>query len=138
VSNNPRSDKIAASDLRDHDIFGRLAQAEATQFVPSIILGSKKLEKSREWPCAVAFLALEESAKTASTVVIAGYSFRDIAVNARLRNLLVPEKRWIVVDNKPTELAASVFKADVRAVIGDVEVEFVLDGVGGTLPEVPN
>lgn len=127
--------KIAASDLRDHDIFDRLAQAEETDFVPSIILGSRKVEKSREWPFSQAFLALEESARTAATVVIAGYSFRDSAVNARLRNLLFPEKRWIIVNQKPDDAAAADYTAHVREVVGDVEVEFVLDGVGGTLPE---
>jgi hypothetical protein len=130
--------KIAASDLRDHDIFGRLAQAEETQLVPSIILGSRKVEKSREWPFAVAFLALEERAKAAASIVIAGYSFRDAAVNARLRNLVVPEKRWIVIDYRVDDAAAGDFRANVRDVIGDVEVEFVLDGIGGVLPELPS
>jgi hypothetical protein len=128
--------KIVASDLRDHDVFGRLAQAEETRFVPSIILGSRKIEKSREWPFSQAFLGLEESARMAATVVIAGYSFRDVAVNARLRNLRVPEKRWIIIDYKPDEEAAGNFRAEARDVIGEVGAEFVLDGMGGTLPEV--
>lgn len=129
--------KIAASDLRDHGVFDRLAQAERTRYVPSVILGSRKVEKSREWPFAAAFLSLEQRAKDASTIVIAGYSFRDTAVNGRLSNLLTPEKRWIVIDYKPDEVGASQFVADVRNVIGDAEVELALDGIGGALPEVP-
>lgn len=128
--------KISTADLRDQGIFDRLAQAEETPYVPSVILGSKKVEKSRDWPFSVAFLALEERAKDAATIVVAGYSFRDAAVNQRLRNLLVPEKRWVVVDYRPEELAASEFTADVREVIGDAEIEVVFDGVGGALPEV--
>jgi hypothetical protein len=129
--------KIAAADLRDHAIFDRLGQAEETRHVPSVILGSRKVEKSREWPFSVAFLSLEGRAKDAATVVVAGYSFRDAAVNQRLRNLLLPEKRWIVIDHQPDEVSAGLFAADVRDVIGDAEIEFVFDGVGGTLPEVP-
>jgi hypothetical protein len=127
--------KIAAADLRDQSIFDGLAQAEETPYVPSVILGSKKMEKSREWPFSVAFRSLEERATDAATIVIAGYSFRDAAVNLRLRNLLVPEKRWIVLDHQPDDVAAGSFTADVRAVIGDAEIELVFDGVGGSLPE---
>jgi SIR2-like domain len=127
--------KIASSDLRGHDIFGRLAAAENSAYVPSIILGSRKIEKSREWPFAQAFLALEALAPRADTIVIAGYSFRDGAVNARLRNINEPQKRWIVIDNRAGE-AAEEFAATARAVIGDTEIEFALDGIGGALPEV--
>ena len=65
-----------------------------------------------------------------------GLSFRDRAVNNRLRNLTTPEKRWIVIEHRTTAAAASEFTATVRDVVGDVEVEFVLDGFGGALPSV--
>lgn len=127
--------KIAAADLRNHDIFGRLAAAEVSTYVPSIILGSRKVQKSQEWPFSQAFLSLEAMARSAATIVIAGYSFRDPAVNARLRNLLVPEKRWIVIDYRD-EGSAPEYTALAQEIVGDVPIEFVLDGVGGTLPEV--
>jgi hypothetical protein len=101
-----------------------------------VILGSRKIEKSQEWPFSYAFLALERDARAAATIVIAGYSFRDRAVNARLRNLASPEKRWIVIDHRPTPGDAADFTASVHDVIGDVEVEFVLDGFGSALPDV--
>jgi SIR2-like domain len=127
--------KIAAADLRGHDIFDRLASAEESRYVPSVILGSRKVEKSREWPFSQAFVSLEAAARSAATVVIAGYSFRDAAVNALLHNLVVPEKRWIVIDHRN---AASTpgFIALAHRIIGDVEIEFALDGVGGALPDV--
>jgi hypothetical protein len=128
--------KIAASDVRDHDVFGRLAAAEASEFAPSVILGSRKIEKSQEWPFSYGFLALERDARAAATIVIAGYSFRDRAVNARLRNLASPEKRWIVIDQRPTPGDAADFTASVRDVVGEVEVEFVLNGFGSALPDV--
>jgi hypothetical protein len=68
--------------------------------------------------------------------VIAGYSFRDDAVNARLSNLATPEKRWIVIDHRPGAVAAAAFTAAVSAVVGDVAVEFVLDGFGTAMPDV--
>lgn len=128
--------KVAASDVRDHDVFGRLAAAEASDYTPSVILGSRKIEKSQEWPFSYGFLSLERDARAAATIVIAGYSFRDRAVNARLRNLTTPEKRWIVIDHRTTPAAATEFTGAVRDVVGDVEVEFVLDGFGGALPSV--
>lgn len=128
--------KIAAADTRDHDVFGRLAAAEASPFAPSVILGSRKIEKSQDWPFSHAFLSLEQAARSATTVVIAGYSFRDIAVNNRLRNLTTPEKRWIVIDHRDTDEAAQEFKDTVHDVIGEVEVEFVLTGFGSALPDV--
>jgi hypothetical protein len=128
--------KVAASDVRDHDVFGRLAAAEASDYTPSVILGSRKIEKSQEWPFSYGFLSLERDARAAATVVIAGYSFRDRAVNNRLRNLTTPEKRWIVIDHRTTPAAAEEFTGAVRDVVGDVEVEFVLDGFGGALPSV--
>ena len=128
--------KVAASDLRDHDVFGRLAAAEASDYTPSVILGSRKIEKSQEWPFSYGFLSLERDARAAATIVIAGYSFRDRAVNARLRNLTTPEKRWIVIDRAPTPAAANDFTGAVRDVVGDGQVEFVLDGFGGALPSV--
>jgi SIR2-like domain len=126
--------KVAAADVRDQDVFGRLAAAEASDFAPSVILGSRKIEKSQEWPFSHAFLSLEREARAAATIVIAGYSFRDLAVNARLRNLATPEKRWIVIDHRPTPASAADFTAAVRDVVGDVDVEFELDGFGGVLP----
>lgn len=128
--------KVAASDVRDHDIFGRLAAAEASDYTPSVILGSRKIEKSREWPFSHGFLSLERDARAAATIVIAGYSFRDRAVNARLWDLAAPAKRWIVIDYQPTPTAANEFTDAVHEVIGDVEVEFVLDGFGSDLPSV--
>jgi hypothetical protein len=127
--------KIAAADLRAHDIYGRLADAEQSAYVPSVILGSRKVEKSREWPFSQAFVALEGTARSAATIVIAGYSFRDDAVNMRLRNLAVPEKRWIVIDHRDSETAHG-FMAAAQDVIGDVGIEFALHGVGGSLPDV--
>lgn len=127
--------KISAADTRDHDVFGRLAAAEASPFAPSVILGSRKIEKSQDWPFSHAFLSLEQAARAATTIVIAGYSFRDLAVNNRLRNLTTPEKRWIVIDHRDDD-AAEDFKDTVHNVIGEVEVEFVLTGFGSPLPDV--
>jgi hypothetical protein len=126
--------KVTAADVREHDVFDRLAAVEASQFTPSVILGSRKIEKSQEWPFSHAFLSLERDARAAATIVIAGYSFRDLAVNARLRNLTTPEKRWIVIDYRPTPAVAADFTAAVGDVVGGVEVEFVLDGFDGRLP----
>ena len=128
--------KISAADTRDHDVFGRLAAAEASPFAPSVILGSRKIEKSQDWPFSHAFLSLEQAARAATTIVIAGYSFRDLVVNKCLRNLTTPEKRWIIIDHRETDEAAQDFKDTVHNVIGDVEVEFVLTGFESPLPEV--
>jgi hypothetical protein len=57
-------------------------------------------------------------------------------VNARLRNLATPEKRWIVNDHRRTPASVAEFTASVRDVVGDVDVEFVLDGFDGALPSV--
>ena len=81
-------------------------------------------------------MSLEQAARAATTIVIAGYSFRDIVVNNRLRNLTTPEKRWIVIDHRDTDEAAQDFKDTVHNVIGEVEAEFVLTGFGSPLPDV--
>jgi hypothetical protein len=57
-------------------------------------------------------------------------------VNAQLGHLATPEKRWIVIDHRPTPASAADFTAAVRDVVGEVDVEFVLDGFSGTLPSV--
>jgi hypothetical protein len=128
--------KVAAADVRNHDIFGRLAAGEASEYAPSVILGSKKVEKSQEWPFSYAFLCLERALRDAATIVIGGYSFRDKAVNDLLRDVGSREKRWIVIDQRGTTAEVNDFTGSVREVVGDVEVEFVLDGFGGNLPEV--
>jgi SIR2-like domain len=128
--------KVAAADVRNNDIFGQLAHASASEFTPSVILGSRKIEKSQDWPFSVAFLSLERAAREATTIVIGGYSFRDAAVNNRLRNLVTPEKRWIVIDYKPDAESANEFTGLAREIIGSAEIEFVLEGFGGELPDV--
>jgi hypothetical protein len=41
-----------------------------------------------------------------------------------------------VIDNRPTAGEAADFTDMVRDVVGDVEVELVLDGFGAALPDV--
>src|SRR6202521_3721861 len=50
--------KFNAGDIREGGIYERLAVAEGSDFRPSVILGSRELGKSREWPFAVSFLRL--------------------------------------------------------------------------------
>ena len=77
--------KLDVSDVRNYDVYGRLARAEEVVYRPSIILGSKKVQKAQDWPFSFGFLSLETAARSAATIVIAGYSFRDEAVNRRPR-----------------------------------------------------
>lgn len=127
--------KFDASSLRTDRTFERLAATESSDFTPSVILGSKKVNKAREWPFSFAFLELERRAHDARTVVIGGYSFRDSAVNVRLQAAAQSgERRWIVVNRKNGSEAAE-FRREVDRLLSPATPEYVLDGFGGTLPE---
>jgi len=127
--------KFNAGDIREGGIYERLAVAEGSDFRPSVILGSRKLAKSREWPFAYAFLELEQRARAARTVVIAGYSFRDEAVNSRLQAAAKGvERRWVVIDQKSGS-AAEAFRTTVDRLLAPAQPTYVLEGIGGALPE---
>ncbi|MBA3687339.1 MAG: SIR2 family protein [Chloroflexi bacterium] len=127
--------KFDSVAIRDGDVYGRLAVAEASDFSPSVILGSRKVAKSREWPFAYAFLELEQRARSARTVVVAGYSFRDEAVNVRLQAAARgAERRWIVINQK-AGAEAEAFRAVVDGWLAPARPEYVLHGFGGDLPE---
>jgi hypothetical protein len=127
--------KFDSAAVRDARVYERLSVAEETDFTPSVILGSRKVSKSREWPFAFAFLELEQRARSARTIVIAGYSFRDEAVNSRLQAAaLRGERRWIVI-NKKAASEEDEFREQVEAVLSLARPEFVLDGFAGPFPE---
>ncbi len=128
--------KFKASGIRDAGIYQHLRDAEASDFQPSVILGSRKLIKSTEWPFSFAFHELGEGTRTAQTIVIAGYSFRDGAVNSRLRAAArAGRQRWIVIDLK-ADADAKAFKKEVQSLLPGAEIEWALDGFGGTLPAI--
>ena len=54
---------------------------------------------------AFAFLSFEQDLRAARTVVIAGYSFRDDAVNARLTAASREDRRWIIINRKTDDAA---------------------------------
>lgn len=129
--------KFDSSDVRSRGVYDYLMGAEAAEFAPSVILGSRKVDKSREWPFSFAFLSLEQEARAARTVVIAGYSFRDEAVNVRLAAAADSgERRWIVINRKEDPTEADEFRTLVSAKLRPVVPEFALDGFGGDLPDV--
>jgi SIR2-like domain len=127
--------KVGAQTVRELDVYRSLAEVEEIACTPSVILGSKKVQKSREWPFAHALLSFEQELRQARTVVVAGYSFRDQAVNERLRAAAGKETRWIVISREPDASAAGSFCKTVAGVLGQAGVEFVLGGVGDDLPE---
>jgi hypothetical protein len=127
--------KFDSAAVRDARLYERLSEAEDSDFMPSVILGSRKISKSREWPFAFAFLELEQRARAARTVVIAGYSFRDEAVNLRLQAAaLRGERRWIVI-NKKDDTEANAFRENVESLLSPARPEFVLTGFAGPYPE---
>jgi hypothetical protein len=101
-----------------------------------VILGSRKDEKSREWPFAFAFLSFEQDLRAARTVVIAGYSFRDDAVNARLTAASREDRRWIIINRKTDDAARNRYRATVEGVMPNADPEFVFDGFEADLPDV--
>jgi hypothetical protein len=129
--------KFDASGVRGIGVYDHLMDAEEAAFAPSVILGSRKVEKAREWPFSYAFLSLEQEARAARTVVVAGYSFRDEAVNARLSAAASSaERRWIVINRKKDPAEAEEFKKRVSELLGVRTIEFALDGFEGGLPEI--
>jgi hypothetical protein len=106
--------------------------------VPSVILGSKKAERALEWPFSHAFLALEQEIARARTVCIAGYSFRDEAVNDRLCPKLAGVERLIVYDYAPDDRAWRAFRRRVRAALRPAgrtpTIEWYRDGFAGGPP----
>lgn len=127
--------KFSAADLRADGTYQRLAAIESGDYSPSIILGSRKVSKARDWPFSFAFLELERRALEARTIVLGGYSFRDDAVNARLRVAARRgERRWIIITLK-SGLEADAFKAGVASILDPAKPEYVFDGFGGQLPE---
>jgi hypothetical protein len=128
--------KISAESARDLNVYEYLATAPDCPWTPSVILGSRKVEKSRDWPFAFAFLRLEQDIRAARTVVIAGYSFRDEAVNLRLETASTVDRRWIVITRKSDDAAREQFKAKVKEVMPGADPEFVFDGFEADLPDV--
>ncbi|HJP88808.1 MAG TPA: SIR2 family protein [Candidatus Limnocylindrales bacterium] len=127
--------KFDSAAVREAGIFERLAVAEDTNFTPSTILGSRKVGKSREWPFAYAFLELEQRARAARTIVIAGYSFRDEAVNTRLQAAAQRgERRWIVI-NKKVAGEEQQFMDQVSALLAPARPEYALEGFVVQMPE---
>jgi len=127
--------KVDATSLRASDVYGMLASTESSDYSPSVILGSKKVSKSRDWPFSFAFLELERRALEARTIVVAGYSFRDEAVNTRLQAAARRgERRWIVLNRKSGD-DAEAFKAQVNALLSPATPDYFLDGFDGALPE---
>jgi hypothetical protein len=120
--------KFSAGDVRDSFVYQQLAVAEDSNYEPAIILGSRKVSKSREWPFVFGFLQFEQSARRARTIVIAGYSFRDAAVNDRLAAAAQgAERRWIVINRKEGE-AAREYISTVQATLAPASPEFVMSG----------
>lgn len=126
--------KISSEMLRLTGLYTELAAGARSEFVPSVILGSKKADRARAWPFIHAFEALEQEVATARTVCIAGYSFRDEAVNERLRGRLVGVERLIVLDYAPDDATWEAFRPRVAAALGTSEIEWYRDGFGGGPP----
>lgn len=126
--------KLRARDLREQQLYAKLAKAPTSDYVPSIVLGSKKTERVQAWPFRHAFAALEDEVAAARTVCIAGYSFRDEAVNERLRARLAGVERLIVLDCKPDDAAWAEFRPQVETALGTSEIEWYRDGFGGGPP----
>lgn len=129
--------KFDSSDVRALEVYGYLMGAEAVPYAPSVILGSRKVEKSREWPFSYAFFSLEQEAREARTIVIAGYSFRDETVNARLSGAAASaDRRWVVIDLREDAADIAEFEHRVSGLLRPAKVEFVLGGFGAGLPDV--
>jgi SIR2-like domain len=126
--------KFSAGKLRRAQLYTKLADGARSDFVPSVILGSKKAERALEWPFSHAFGALEEEVAAARTVCIAGYSFRDEAVNERLRSRLAGVERLIVLDHAPDDARWEAFRPRVETALGTSDVEWYRDGFGGGPP----
>ena len=128
--------KFKASDIRDAGIYQHLKDAEASEFQPSVILGSRKLIKSTAWPFSFAFNELGERARGARTIVIAGYSFRDGAVNSRLRAAArAGRQRWIVINLK-LGVDRRRFRHEVEEILPEAQIEWALEGFTGGLPPI--
>jgi hypothetical protein len=127
--------KFETGSIREDKTYLRLATTKSGDFSPAVILGSRKLNKAREWPFSYAFLELERRALAARTIVLAGYSFRDIAVNDRLRAAAQRgERRWIVI-NRKSGGEAMAFKEEVDRLVAPAKPEYALAGFGEGLPE---
>ena len=103
--------KVSSDMIRAFGLYSRLAAGEPSDFVPSVILGSRKAERARSWPFSHAFLSLETDIAEARTVCIAGYSFRDTAVNDRLCPALANVERLIIYDYAPDDTTWAAFVA---------------------------
>ena len=128
--------KVDSTAVRTLGVFEYLAKNPGP-FVPAIILGSRKVEKSTRWPFEFAFESLREAMRSAHVVCISGYSFRDAAVNERLTTAAEqnkPGERWIVIDRQRDK--AEDFRARVEAVLPGIGIEWYLDGFEGALPPI--
>ena len=129
--------KVDSREIRESKVYDRLAAGEPSRFLPAVILGAQKTRKVAEWPFEFAFESLRECLRSANLVAIAGYSFRDDAVNELLTMAAGtrPRRRWIVVDRR-SGTDAEAFRAKAQGVIKGVELEWCLDGFEGDLPSV--
>jgi hypothetical protein len=130
--------KIPSGLLNALNVYEKLAAGAGGDYVPSVILGSRKAERAKEWPFSHAFLALEADIAQARTVCIAGYSFRDEAVNDRLRPALAGVERLIVCDYAPGRAERQVFTQRVEAALRPAKtlshIEWHLDGFAAGAP----
>jgi hypothetical protein len=129
--------KVDSADVRMSGVFEFLKRNPGG-YAPSIILGTRKVEKANEWPFSFAFTSLAEGLGSAHTVAIAGYGFRDLDINNRLTAAAAkrPDRRWIVIDHRVDE-AADEFRARIKTILPGTKIEWYLDGFNGPLPDVP-
>lgn len=127
--------KVDSADVRKSGVFEFLAK-QPGRFVPAIILGSRKVEKSTRKPFEFAFESLREALRSANVICIAGYSFRDIAVNELLKAAAEArsDRRWIVIDKRSGD--ADEFRAKVEEVLPITSIEWYLNGFEEPLPTV--
>jgi hypothetical protein len=129
--------KVDSADVRRSGVYEFLNRNPGG-YTPSIILGTRKVEKANEWPFSFAFSSLADGLGSANTVAIAGYGFRDLDINSRLTAAAIkrPGRRWIVIDHR-VDHAVDEFRGRVEAILPGTKIEWYLDGFSGPLPDVP-
>jgi len=129
--------KVDSALVRDLGVYQRFGDGDTGGFLPAVILGSQKARKVTDWPFEFAFEALREALRSADVIAIAGYSFRDEAVNIYLRNAVARRagRRWIVIDQRDAD-DSQKFERRVVSVLPDTDIEWCLDGLQGELPQV--
>ncbi|HEU4656733.1 MAG TPA: SIR2 family protein [Capillimicrobium sp.] len=126
--------KLTHKAIREHNVFGEMKQLDTPRYRPCVILGSGKAERAAEYPFVHGFRALAEDAQSVSTLVIAGYSFRDEPVNVLLREAAQHAERVIVIDRREDPLDRARFQRDVSNLLSREILEWHLDGITGNIP----